>query len=135
MKTVALSLMIAVLLGMASPPSAWSAGPGGGMGGHVGGFRGGAFGDLDPVGRVDPGSAGGPLDHPGRIDRDDRAEHGGMLGVRDHINEPFGYPVCSAYAYCPSPVSPCAWEGAGPPSVDDDSAETAYGDWVPPGCD
>jgi len=77
---------------------------------------------------VGPGSPGAPLDHPGGVDGDGHFEHGGMLGYRDHIDQ-FGYPVCFAYPYC---ASPCAWEDAGQPSVD--SAETAHGDWVPPGC-
>jgi hypothetical protein len=137
MKTLCISLTIAALLGTTVPPSAWSMGPGGGAGGHVGRFSGGAAAHLGLVGRVGAASPGGPLDHPGRIDGDDRFEYGGMLGFRDHINERFDYPVCFAYPYCPAPVSPCALEAgysAGQPSFDEDSAETAYGDWVPPGC-
>jgi hypothetical protein len=130
MKTLAISLTIAALLAITAPTAAWSVGPGGGAGGHMGGFGGDASGHVGPVGRVGPGSPGAPLDHPGGIDRDGHFEHGGMLGYRDHLDQ-FGYPVCFAYPEC---ASPCAWEGAGQPSVDHDSAETAHDDWVPPGC-
>ena len=48
----------------------------------------------------------GRLDHPDQVDGGDRFEHGGMLGLRDHVNERFDFPVCYAYPYCPSPFSP-----------------------------
>ena len=157
MKTFASALVITLLLGTAAPPSVWSVGPGGAMGGHAGGMGGGignlnpaggggmsrgGVGNLNPAGPASPMRPVGPFNRVDPIDREGRFDHGGMRdhdhGLRgQHRFGRFAYPVCFAYAYCPSPVWPCAWhdgywtEQLG---VDAAGAETAYNVWVPPGC-
>jgi len=139
MKKLACSLVIAVVLGMTAPPSAWSANPaGGGVGGHIGGFGRGA-GRLGAPGGVEhfgpgrglhdmhPFDREGQFDHDGRFDRDSH-RHG-------HVR--FGYPVCFAYAYCPYPTVPCAWrEGywLQPPTAYDANGFALDGVWIAPGC-
>ena len=106
------SMTIAALLAVTAPSSVSGVGPGSGAGGHVGGVDGGAVGHVAAVGSVGPDSPAGRLDHPDQVDGGDRFEHGGMLGLRDHVNERFDFPVCYAYPYCPSPLFPCGWQGA-----------------------
>jgi hypothetical protein len=127
MRSFAISVMSAALLAVAAPRSVLGVDAGPGEAGHVGGVAsgvGGSFGLDNPAARLEADG----------IDRTDRFEHGGMLGLRDHVNERFDFPVCFAHPYCPSPLFPCGWQGAGHPSVDADSAQTAYGEWGPSGC-
>ena len=149
MKTLSLSLVMAVLLGTTAPPAAWSIGGGsagghcgfgGGAGGHVGGFGGGAGHPGSPggVGRFGPGGFPhrmDPFDREGQFDHGGRFDHGHDFDGR-HGAARFAYPVCFAYAYCPYPVAPCFWEDghwAGQLGYDE-RAPVVYGAWVPPGC-
>jgi hypothetical protein len=130
-----ISLAMTVLLAMTAPSAAWSVGFSGGAAGHVGGFgQGNAGGHLGPAGR---GGLDGRFDHLGPFDHEGRFDHGGMQGFRNHVQRRFAYPVCFAYAYCPSPALPCIWQGGYwtvQPTFDAAGVEIDVSLWVPPGC-
>jgi hypothetical protein len=120
-----IALAMTVLLAISAPPAARSVGFSGGTAGHMGGFGQGGASRGGRVGRP------GPFDHEGRFD------HGGMHGFGDHTHRRFPYPVCFAYAYCPSPAVPCIWQEGYwtvQPTFDATGVEIDVPLWVPPGC-
>jgi len=133
MKTFTIALVIMVLSEITAPPLARSVGLGGGGGGHPGGMGRGGVGTLNPAGpsnRVGPFDRDGSFDHRGMRDHD-RGFHG------QHRFERFGFPICPAYAYCPSPVGPCEWQDGYwtvQPFYDEYGDETLARVWIPGGC-
>jgi hypothetical protein len=127
-----MALSMTALLAITAPPAARSVGFSGGAAGQMGGFgRGGVGGHAGPANR------GGRVGGPGQFDHEGRFDHGGLHGFGDHMHRRFPYPVCFAYAYCPSPALPCVWQGGywtAQPTFDATGAEIDVPLWVPPGC-
>ena|SRR5579862_2771800 len=149
MKTLCLRVAaLTILLNLATPRAAWTAvsdgvsaehgdalGRGGGIGFTTAGLTGvrNPAGSMQPFGRAAPVERGRLFDDSRKLDAEGRFDHDG----RRPRERRFVYPLCYAYAYCPSPLAPCIWQGGywtTEPVLTDDGFEVAEQVWVPPGC-
>jgi len=141
MKKLTLTLVAIAVLEMTAPSLARSLGSGGGGAGHFGGMHGDGVGNPAGGGGIGRGGTGslnpaGPFNRVAPFDRDGMRDHDRGFRGR-HRFEGFGFPACSAYAYCPSPVWPCEWRDGywtAQPYFDEYGDEMLAYAWVPAGC-